>query len=546
MPSSLSQKPERMRRLLGLFLVVSLLLGTGCGRRETLVQHGDRAKILHRAIEYDPAELDPHVVSGLAETKVISALFDPLVQIDPNTLQPTPALAERWNVSPDGVSYTFHLRANAKWSNGETITANDCMASWKRAMTPSLAADYASLFHVIRGAEAFTKDPSSDFSRVGLAAPDAQTLAVTLARPAPYFLQLLNLMVFRPVPVGSIARHGDPYRRGGRWTRAENIVTSGPFTLKEWTPNRRIIVEKSSSYWDAPRVRLQAIHFHPVDSEDTEERAFRAGQLHVTEHVPISKIAGYRRDQPALLRTDPYFDTYFFRFNVRRPPLDDVRVRRALSAAIDRETLTRKLLAGGQKPAATLVPPGLPAYTPPPRPIYDLAEARRLLADAGFPGGRGLPALEILHNSSASRRLICEAIQEMWRRDLGIDVKLSNQEPKVMFAARRSGDYQIILSDWIGDYFDPTTFLDLWRAKSQNNHTGWTDPAYDAVLDGAAAASDSAARASGLQRAETLLLDAAPIAPLYYNTHVYLLQPSVKGWRPNALDQIDYKDVWLE
>jgi oligopeptide transport system substrate-binding protein len=534
-----------MRRILGILLVVALV-GAACSRRETLVQHGNRAKILHRAIEYDPAELDPHVVSGGAEIKVVSALFDPLVQLDPDTLQPAPALADRWTISPDGITYTFHLRDEAKWSNGEPITATDCIAAWKRAMTPSLAADYASLFELIRGAQAFTKDPAIDFSTVGLAASDAQTLVVTLARPAPYFLQVLHLMAFRPVQVSSMARHGDPYRRGGRWTRPENIVTSGPFTLKEWTPNRRIIVEKSPRYWDASRVRLQAIHFHPVDSEDTEEREFRAGQLHVTEHVPLSKIASYRRDHPTLLRTDPYLDTYFFRFNIRRAPLADWRVRRALSLAIDRATLTQKLLAGGQQPAATLVPPNLPGYTPLNRPIFDLVEARRLLADAGYPGGRGLPPLEILHNSAASRRLICEAIQEMWRRELGIDVKLSNQEPKVMFAARRAGDYQIILSDWIGDYFDPTTFLDLWRAGSHNNHTGWSDSAYDGALDGAAEISEPSARAAALQKAETLLLDASPIAPLYYNTHVYLVQPSVKGWRPNALDQIDYKQVWLD
>jgi oligopeptide transport system substrate-binding protein len=535
-----------MRIVTGLAFLLGLILASGCSRRETPVQQGNRAKILHRAIEYDPAELDPHVVSGLAEAKVITALFDPLVQLDPQTLQPAPALADKWTVSADGITYTFHLRADAKWSNGEAITAHDCIAAWKRAMTPSLAADYAGLFHVIRGAEAFVRGTVTDFAQVGLAAPDPHTLVVTLARPAPYFLQLLSLPVFRPVLVSNIARQGDAYRRGGRWTRPENIVTSGPFTLKEWSPSRRLIVEKWSGYWDAARVRLQAIHFLPVDSEDAEERAFRSGQLHVTEHVPPSKVAAYRRDQPELLRIDPYLDTYFFRFNVRRTPLQDSRVRRALSLAIDRVALTQKLLTGGQQPAATLVPPGLPGYTPPNRPVFDLAEARRLLAEAGFPGGRGLPQLEILHINSASRRMVCEAIQEMWRRDLGLDVRLLNQEPKVMFAARRAGDYQIILSDWIGDYLDPTTFLDLWRNGSQNNHTGWSEPAYDELLRRAAESHDPTLRADALKAAEIMLLEAAPIAPIYYHTHVYLLQASVKGWHPNALDQIDYKEVWLE
>ena len=535
-----------MRRLVPVFLTLGLLLGAACSRRETAVQQGNRAQILHRAIEYDPAELDPQVVSGLAENKVIAALFDPLVGIDATSLQPVPALAERWEIAPDGLTYTFHLRAKANWSNGERITAEDCIASWQRAMTPSLAADYGSLFHVIRGAESFTKGATPDFSGVGLAASDAGTLVVTLVQPTPHFLQLLSLPVFRPVPVRSIAAHGDLFRRGSRWTRPENIVTSGPFTLKEWSPNRRIVVEKSPRYWDASAVRLQAIHFHPVDNEETEEREFRAGQLHVTEHVPVSKVATYRREQPGVLRIDPYLDTFFFRFNVRRPPLNDPRVRRALSLAIDRATLTGKLLTGGQQPTAALVPTGLPGYTPPARPLSDLAEARRLLAEAGFAGGRGLPPIEILHNSAPARRLICEAVQEMWRRDLGLEVRLSNQEPKVLFAARRSGDYQIVLSDWMGDYLDATTFLDLWRSQSQNNHTGWSDAGYDSLLDDAGRTTDAATRAATLQKAESLMLDAAPIAPLYYHTHAYLLQPSVKGWRPTALDQIDYKQVWLE
>ncbi|MBI3886775.1 MAG: peptide ABC transporter substrate-binding protein [Opitutae bacterium] len=541
---------DRIRPFTGIIFCASLCLfvaiQTGCAKRESAVALGNRTGVLHFSIGSEPTDLDPQIVTGIGEAKVIHALFEPLVSFDPRTLKPVPALAERWEISPDGLTYTFHLRADAVWSNGDPLTAQDCVDSWRRILTPSLGADYAYLFYVLRGAEDFHKGRTTDFATVGVAAPDAHTFVATLTHPAPYFLQILLNSPWRPVNVRRIAEFGNAYQRGTPWTRVGRIVTSGPFVLKEWTPHQRLVAEKSPTYWDLAHVYLNAIHFYPTDSVDAEERAFRAGQLHITYTLSLSKIAAYRRDHPALLRTDPYLNTYFFRFNTRRAPLDDERVRRALSLAIDRTAIAAKVLAGGQQPAPTLVPAATPGYTPPARPDRDLPVARRLLAEAGYPEGRGAPPLEILYNNSETIRLVAESIQEMWRRDLGLNVTLQNQEYKVVFANRRAGNFQILLSDWVGDYLDATTFLDLLRSDAGNNHTGWGDPAYDALLDRANATVDTSARAALLQQAEALMLDHAPIAPLYFNPHVYLIQPSVKNWHPNPMDHADYRYVRLE
>jgi oligopeptide transport system substrate-binding protein len=527
-------------------LCLFVAISCGCHRRETAVQRGDREQVLHRGLGYEVSDLDPHLATGLSEYSVISALFEGLVAEDPVDLHPVPGVAESWEVSADGLVYTFHLRADARWSNGEAVTAQDFVASWRRVLTPSLAADYASMLYIIEGAEAFHQGATKDFAQVGAAAPDARTLRVTLARPTPQFLAMLTHQVWFPVPMASLAANGPAYERGNPWTRRGQLVGNGPFVLKSWRPGQEIVVEKSPAYWDAARVRLQAIHFYPFDSMDAAERAFRTGQLHVTETLPVGKVDAYRRDAPQFLRIDPYLDTYFFRLNIRRPPLNDERVRRALSLAVDRTAIVEKILRGGQQPAAAFTPPGLPGYTPPGGSTTDFAEARRLLAAAGFPDGKGLPPLELLYNSSENHRIVCEAVQEMWRRELGLQVRLVNQELKAVLAARRAGDYQILLFDWAADYLDAGTFLDMWRSGSGNNHTGWSDAGYDQLIDQAGQTDDSTARAGFFQQAEQLLLAAAPIIPLYYNTHVFLLQPSVKGWHPTLLDHHPYKYVYLD
>ena len=528
------------------FLCLFVAILSGCTKRETAVQSGNRDQVLHRGIGSEVGDLDPQLAGNIAEGDIASALFEGLVVEDPVDLHPVPGVAESWDVSPDQLTYLFHLRATARWSNGTPVTAQDFVSSWRRILSPSLGASNADLLQLIQGAEGFHKGLTIDFGSVGVSAVDARTLRVRLEHPAPYFLSLLTNAAWSPVPVSVITASGSASERGNPWARAGSFVGNGPFTLKSWEPNQRIIVEKSPTYWDAAQVRLREIQFYPIESSDAEERAFRSGQLHITYVLPFGKVDAYRRDGPQFLRTDAYLNTYFFRLNLRHPPLGDDRVRRALSQAVDRTAIVDKILHGGQRAATAITPPGVGGYVPPAGSLTDFAAARRLLAEAGFPGGKGLPTIELLYNTSDNHRTIAEAVQEMWRRELGLEVRLVSQEFKGVLNERRTGNYQILLSDWVGDFLDPLTFLDLWRSESGNNHTGWSNPAYDNFLFAAARTSDPAERYSQLRQAEALMLAAAPIIPLYYNTHVFLLQPSVKGWNPTLLDHHPYKHVWLE
>ena len=526
-------------------LLAAILAFSGCAKRETLVERGNREQVLYRGIGPEPASLDPQLATQAAEYSVLSALFEGLVAEDPVDLHPVPGVAERWDVSPDGLTYTFHLRANARWSNGDPVTAPDFVAYCRRVLTPSLAAENAGLLYVVRGAEAFHRGQWADFASVGVAAPDTRTLRITLAHPAPYFLSMLSQPVWFPVHLPTIEKNGPAAQRGNPWARPGTLVGNGPFTLVEWRVGQRIVVARSPTYWDAAAVRLREIDFYPF-TVDAEEHAFRAGQLHVTDALPPAKIDSYRRDAPQLLRIDPLLGTYFYRLNIARPPLDDVRVRRALALAVDRQAIVKKILRGDQLPASAFTPPGMAGYTPPAGLATDFATARRLLADAGFPGGKGLPTLELLFNSSESHRAIAEAVQETWRRELGAEVRLVNMENNSVLDARRTGSFQVLRSSWSADFVDPQNFLALWTGDSGNNFTGWSDPAYDALLEQAELAPDPAQRTALLRQAETRLLDAAPLIPVYYYTHVFLLQPSVQGWRSTLLDHHPYKHVWLE
>lgn len=523
-----------------------LTAGSGCRPRESAVVSGNRTQVLHRGIGGDVSDLDPHLATNIAEIDLASVLFEGLVAEDPVDLHPVPGVAERWEISADGLNYTFHLRANARWSDGQPVTAMDFLTSWRRVLTASLGSENAGMLYLIQGAEAFHKQAAANFAQVGVSAPDAHTLSVTLDHPAPHFLSLLTHPVWWPVPLATVSANGSAYSRGNPWTRPGRLVGNGPFKLKLWEPNKVIEVEKSPTYWDAAKVRLNGIRFYPSDSVDTEERAFRSGQLHLTYVLPFGKVDTYRRSAPQFLRTDPYLNTYFVRLNTRRSPLNQENVRRALALAVDRAAIVQNVMRGGQQPAASFTPPGLPGYTPPAGIGTNLAAAREQLAAAGYPGGKGFPTLELLHNTSENHRMMAEILQEMWRRELGIEVRLVNQEFKVLLAERRAGNYQLLLSDWVGDYLDPTTFLDMWRSDSGNNHTGWANPEYDALLFRAARNPDPVARAAQLQQAESQMLASAPIVPLYFNTHVFLLQPNVKGWYPTLLDHHPYKHVWLE
>ena len=527
-------------------LLIAALTLTACGRRESPVERGNRDQILHRGTGPEIGELDPHLASGLTEYNILTALLEGLVAEDPVDLKPVPGVAERWAPSADGITYTFHLRADAKWSNGDPVTAADFVASYRRILTPSLGAQGAPLLYVIQNAESFHKGVITDFAKVGVTALNDRTLRITLEHPVAHFLSMLNHTAFLPVHIASIEKTGSFAERGNPWARPGTFVGNGPFVLSEWKAAQRIVVQKSPTYWDAAKVRLNAIHFHAIESRDAEERAFRAGQLHLTESLTPSKIEAYRRDNPSILRIDPFLGTEFYRLNVTRPFLNDRRIRRALALALDRNVIVQKVLRGGQTPARAFTHPGIAGYASAAWIPTDPEAARALLAEAGYPGGKGAPAIELLYNTSESHRAVAETVQELWKRELGLEVRLVNQEWKTVQSTRRTGDFQILRSVWNPDYLDPLSFLNVWTSSSTDNYTGWSSSEYDQLLFRAARTADAAARDKLLQQAEALLLDDAPFVPLYHYTHVFLIQPSVKGWHPTLLDHHPYKHVYLE
>jgi oligopeptide transport system substrate-binding protein len=530
-------------------LLAGALLLTGCGKHPAASAADNAApkKILNFGNGAEPQDIDPQIITGDIEENIALALFEGLVCYDPKDLHPVPGVAKSWEISPDGLVYTFHLREEARWSNGESVTAQDFVRSYQRMLTPSLAAQYAyMIFNYVAGAKDYYDGKIKDFSRVGIKAPDAHTLQITLQNPTPYMLKIMCHNSWLPVPIDTIAKFGGLDRKGTDWTRPENIVGNGPFRLKAWLPQQKIVVERSPTYWDRANVKLDEIDFYAVESSDTEEHMFRTGQLDITYELPRQKIPFYQRDHPELLNIGPWLSVYFYRCNVQRPPLDNVKVRRALALAVDRESLVKDVTKAGEQPAYAVNYPGTAGYFPQARLTGTLDDARRLLAEAGYPNGRGFPPLELIYNTLESHRSIAEAIQQMWKKNLNIDVALKNEEWKVFLDAQTTGNYQIARGGWGADYVDPNSFLDLWETGNGNNETNWSSPDYDRLLAASYTAKTDAERYAIYQKMDAILVDELPIIPLFYYTRPRLISPKVKGFYPTLLDLHPWNSVDIE
>ena len=530
-----------------LLLLVALALGA-CRPRENRVESGDRTQTLHLGNLAEPIDLDPAMATDNITNNIVMSLMEGLAQYDPRTCLPTPAIAERWEVAADNLTWTFHLRAGARWSNGDPVTAADFVYAYRRMLSPGLAAEYASMLFALQNGQAYYDGKVADFGEVGAQAVDAHTLVLRLEHPVPYLPMLVCHASWYPIHRATIEKFGRIDDRGTRWTRPGNFVGDGPFVLAEWKPHQIIRVTRSPTYWNRDQVRLNEIDFYPIEDNTAEEAMFRSGQLHITATIPIDKIAVYHRDPQlaGLLHEEVNLATYFFYFNTTKPPLTDVRVRRALAYAINRQDMVDHVTLGGQQPAGHLTPPDTAGFTATAEVPSDPVQARRLLAEAGYPGGKGFPRLELLFNTNEGHRKIAEAIQQMWRRELGIEITLRNEESKVQNDSLRQGNFQIGRYAWVGDYLDPSTFLDLMLSDSGNNNTGWKNAEYDRVVRQADHLEDQAARFALYQRAEQILADECPLAPLYFYTRDNLRRPDVKGWYGNLLDLHPYTGVYLE
>jgi len=527
-------------------IALSFLPASAWAQRESVVEAARRTQTLHLGNGAEPGDLDPQTSTVYTDYNILIALFEGLTAIDEATSQAVPGAAERWDVSEDGLTYTFHLRSDGRWSNGDPVTAHDFVTSFQRILTPSLGAEYAYMLYPVKNAEAFNLGKLDDFSQVGFKAIDDLTLQVSLDRPTPYLLALVAHQAWFPIHPPTVRKFGGLAQRGTRWTQPGYLVGNGAFVLKEWIPNVRITVEKNPTYWDAANTKLNAVVFYPNDNISTDERNFRAGQIHITYDLPPEKIPSYRRQSPSPLRIDPLLETLFIRFNTTRPPFDNKKLRQALARAIDREAICRILLHGSRSPAHFYTPPNTAGYTAEARVPTDFDEARRLLAEAGYPGGKGLAPFELQMNTDSINKAVFEAIQEMWRRELGVRVRLTSSDFRVYLDNQINLAYQVTRSRWVGDYNDPTTYLDMYVTNGANNQTGWSNAEYDRLIAEASRTQDQAARFALLQKAEAILLDEAPVAPVFFGSRTYLIHPSVKGWVPSLLGIHRYQKIWLE
>ncbi len=536
---------DRNRNLFALGLALLLLGGGVLALQGATVERADFT--FNNASE--PQSLDPKVVSGVPEGRVLRCLYEGLTNMHPKTLVPVPGMAERWEVSEDGRTYTFHIRKNARWSNGDPLTAEDFVYSWRRFLDPAMPAKYAQLLWlVVKGRDFFDgKVPSAE---VGIRAPEPHTFVVELVHPTAYFLDLCSFYPLFPVHRATVEAHPKT------WSKPRNFVGNGPFLLEARTIRDRIRLRKNPQYWDADSVRLNTVDILPVEDHVTGLNLYLTGVLDWETDVPQQVISDLlKRDD---FQPRAYLGSYFYRINLKhRNPekarfLSDPRFRMALYLAMDRKAIVEGVTKAGELPSRALVPPGIPNYSdarhqPPALPEMDMEKARALIEEVKKDlGVDKIPTLKVLYNTSESHKNIAEVIQQRWGQGLGLKIKLENQEWGTYQASQKALDYDISRSAWIGDYADANTFLDLFVSGGGNNHTGYADPIYDSLIEAAAREADRDKRREILYKAEEMLLRDLPIIPIYSYVTKNLVRPWVKGFYPNLQNVHPLKFVWID
>jgi oligopeptide transport system substrate-binding protein len=481
----------------------------------------------------EPASLDPHKTTGTWEDRILSDAIVGLVQDDPSG-KPVPGMAERWEVTPDGLTWTFHLR-DATWSDGVPVTADDFVFSLRRILEPATASEYASLLYLIQGAQAVNEGKAAP-ETLGVAALSPKVLQIRLTHPAPYLPELAKHHTMYPVPKHTVLKWGDA------WSRPEHWVSNGPYVITRWGLGDYVKAVKNPRFYDAKSVCIDEIYYYPTNDAISAERRVKRGELDLNTDIQSNRIAFLRKEMPQYVRLNTYLGVSYLAFNNRVPAFRDKRVRQALQMSIDRDFITRKLLRGGQTPAYTFVPPGVANYqaaAPPAWASWTLeqrqAEARRLLAQAGYGPDRPL-RIEIKHRNTPDPRLVMPAIQADWKA-IGVDVRLVQNETQIAYASYRSRDFQVADAAWIADYNDPMSFLYLMQSSTgPQNYGDYNNPEYDALLARADNEADGKIRAQHLAKAERLMLDDASVAPVFFYVNKNLVSPKVTGWVNNIID----------
>ena len=504
--------------------------------------------------------LDVGKMSWANDIRTAMGLWEGLTNYEPKTLKILPGVASTWDISADGKTYTFHLRPDARWSNGDPVVAKDFLFAWQRVLTPSTGADYINLFFPIVGAEdyynALDKKLPANFSKVGVSAPDSHTLIVRLVNPCTYLLDLCAFPPFFPLHEGAMKPYlldkDDPTKGyDGAWTRPPHLVSNGAFYLKDWQFKRHLFLAPNPKYWDRANVKTSGIMVVAYEDPRTALLAFQDGTIDIMSWVPKQFGEELLQQRDSGKRHDidfrPVFGTYYYIFNCTKAPLTDKRVRKALALSIDKKQIVEKITRMGEAPCGVIVAPnairgynqfgasdtkpldGIPAGLP-----MNIELAQKLLADAGFPGGKGFPTLEILVNSESIHLPTAQAIGQMWHNNLGIEVSYRSLERGSFGSDRRASNFTVARGGWYGDYADPTTWLDLLKTGDGNNDGKFSSPPYDALLAQAAAEADPAIRFAKLRAAERLITEEEfPLIPLYQYSDGFIYDPK----------KIDYLDA---
>ncbi|MFA0299172.1 ABC transporter substrate-binding protein, partial [Vibrio sp. 10N.222.46.A3] len=491
------------------------------------------------------ATIDPHKSQGVPESHVIRDLLEGLVNQDGegNTI---PGVAESWETT-DNKTFTFHLRKDAKWSNGDPVTAEDFVYSWKRAVDPATASPYAWYMEYTKMVNA--KDivaGKKDKSELGVKAVDANTLVVELETAVPYFVMMMGHTTVKPVHKATVEKFGD------QWTKPGNFVGNGAFSVDKWVVNERLVLKRNDQYWNNDKTVLNKVTFLPIENQVAEMNRFLSGEIDFTNELPTEHFKRLKKEHAEDVSVAGNLCTYYYIFNTKKAPFDDVRVRKAISYAIDRDIVTGAILAQGQKPAYFLTPeitagfdPELPQYGTMSQKERNV-EAARLLEEAGY--GKDNPLnFNLLYNTSENHKKIAVALGSMWKKTLGLKVTLENQEWKTYLSSKDSGDFEVARAGWCGDYNEASSFLTLMKSNNTTGGVHYDSAAYDQIIDKALNSTSEEERKALYLEAEALMANDMPIAPIYQYVKSRLLNPHVGGFPTNnAEDKIFSKDLYIK
>ena len=501
--------------------------GTVLADRQELVRH----------IKDEPATLDPAKAVGLPEIQVIRDLFEGLVNQNEKG-EIVPGVATRWQTN-DNKIWTFTLRNDAKWSDGTPVTADDFVYSWRRLVDPKNTSEFAwfAALAGINNAQAII-DGKSAPDTLGVSAVNTHTLRIQLDKPLPWFPSLTASFALYPVQKNNVESDKN-------WTQPGHLVGNGAFVLKDRVVNEKLVVEPNANYWDNGKTVLKKVTFVPINQESTATKRYLANDIDITESFPKNQYQKLLKDIPGQVYTPPQLGTYYYAFNTQKGPTADARVRLALSMTIDRRIMAEKVLGTGEKPAWRFTPDVTAGFTPEESAMEHTsqqelnAQAKTLLQAAGYGPSRPLK-LTLLYNTSENHQKIAIAVASMWKKNLGVDVKLQNQEWKTYIDSRNTGNFDVIRASWVGDYNEPSTFLSLLTSTHSGNISRFNEPAYDKVVNQATLENTAAARNADYNQAEKIIAEKAPIAPIYQYTNGRLIKPWLKGYPINNPEDVAY------